>query len=399
MKRFGSNVLLCSLGLAVLGFIPTHPSSNLVMATSDDEDDGDHYIRAPGVAFSLRPDYLCVSCPNAKPNYRDLMCMLSMVAVKSSYLAPVALARVEGTEAYKRLMRTGGAQSSIEPTKYSSWCPMYDAWTPQSLQDSLGYCRGDPDVDAMKDLLGRLKAAAEAYLGHAICLVTISLPNHPYTEERLDQTINTALSNLDLTNTGALTRISSLVLLTEGWFGLDNQDEGAYEPFLFLVAESDSSGTINLDLLMLESGIVDWTRQRHNVSGSTLPSECHGDQATVVNCEELSLRRRLAIREALATFIKPPYENWDEYEVPSRLSRVVVHGDAADDEVLHEELQAQFGPGITTTPHAMYASTLGAAQNAYYRINAPYFDRNPSFWCCLRSWAKACPHGLQRYEL
>lgn len=323
-----------------------------------------------------------------------------MVSVRSSNQLPVAVARVEGTDTYKRLMRMGDAPSLDETFKYGSWCPLYDAWMPQSVQGHLTYCRGDSDIDEMRALLGKLKWAAEAQLGHAICLVNINLLDRRILEGRLGQIIGTAIDNLGLTDARPQKpNAYAMVLLNEGWYRLD------YEPFeslLFLIIESDSSGAISLDLSMIDEGIGDLIQQHHNITGTTLPSECLGDGAMSADCKELATQRRVVIRETVAKFTTPPYVGWVGETPPTTLSKILVHGDAADDVELHEELRTVFGPDLsrnTIVRDPIYASTLGAAENAFRIINAPYFDRNPSFWCCLRSWAKACPNGLQKYEL
>lgn len=332
--------------------------------------------------------------------FRDLTFKSSMAAVRSSNQLAVAVTRVEGTDAYKRLMRMGNAPSLDETVNHGSWCPLYNAWIPQSVQDHLSYCRGDPDVDEMRVLLGKLKTAAEAQLGHAICLVNINLLDRRILEGRMGQIIGAAIDNLGLTDARPQKpNAYAMVLRNEGWYSLN------YEPFeslLFLIIESDSSGAISLDLSMIDEGIGDLIQQHHNITGTTLPSECHGDGAVSASCKKLATQRRVIIRETVAKFTTPPYVGWIGQTPPTTLSKILVHGDAAEDAGLHEELRTVFGSDLSSKIIARdptYASTLGAADTAFRTINEPYYDINPSFWCCLRSWAKACPHGLQKYEL
>lgn len=293
----------------------------------------------------------------------------------------------------------GVTQPSTEASEYSTWCPLYDTWTPQSVQNYLGYSCGDPDVDAMKDVLEKLKVAAEAHLGHAICLVNINLLDRDVAKGRLEQIIDTAMVNLGLMQAiSAKPNAVTLALYNEGWFDL------IYDPgleLMFLTIESDSTGTINLDLSLMEEGVLESIQRHHNVTRTTLPVQCHGEETLPAICKELASQRRVAIHETLKTFTKPPFDDWDR-ETPPSISKITVHGDAAHDTVLHEELRALFDLYLsenTIAKQPTYSSTLGGATHAFRRINEPWYDREPPFWCCLRSWGKACPDTSQRVDL
>lgn len=77
-------------------------------------------------------------------NFVVLTCKCRTVAVKLRDQAPVAVARVEGTEAYKSLMGMASAPVSAKNLTYGTWCTLYDTVTPLSVRDYLGYCRTDP---------------------------------------------------------------------------------------------------------------------------------------------------------------------------------------------------------------------------------------------------------------
>lgn len=370
MKRFTSYLLLLWLDVALWTVAPTRAAARELDLES----------KAPGVAFSLRPDY-------------------ATIAVRSSSQSPVAVARVQGTEAYKSLMRMGVTQPSTRAVEYSTWCPLYYAWTPQSVQDYLGYCRGDPDVDAMRDVLEKLKVAAEAHLGHAICLVNMSLLDRAAAKGRLEQIIDTAMANLCLMQAISVKPdAATWALYNEGW--LDRPYESGLD-LMFLTIESDSTGTINLDLALMEEGVLEPIQRHHNVTRTTLPAHCQGEETLSAICKEVASQRRVAIRETLKTFTTPPFDDWDR-ETPPSVSKITVHGDAAHDAVLHEELRALFDPFLsdnTIAKQPTYSSALGGATHASRRINEPWYDGEPPFWCCLRSWGKACPSTSQRIDI
>jgi hypothetical protein len=312
--------------------------------------------------------------------------------VKSIHQDPVAVARVEGTKAYKSLMRMGATPASTEAVKYSTWCPLYHNWTPQSVKNHLGYCQGDPEVDAMSDMLRKLQVAAEAQLGHAICLVDISLSDREAAKGRLEQILDAAMANLGLTQAfDWKSNDMALVLYNEGWFDLD------YDKLevVFLTVESDYTGTINIDLSLMEEGVMETIRRHYNITGTTLPVQCHERTVPTMpkTCETPMYQRRVAIRKALKAVTRPPFDDSNRETLPS-LSKITVHGNAAHETVLHEELRAAFDsylPASSIAKNPTYSSTLGGATRAFRDINGPWFRRDPPQWCCLRSRGKGCP--------
>jgi hypothetical protein len=322
------------------------------------------------------------------------------VAVKLKDQSPVAVARVEGTEAYKSLMRRAGASTARKVSHYNTWCPLYNLMTPRSIQDYLQYCSRNSDVDAVQDLLRALRRAAEAHLGHNTCIVNISLLDDTVGKGYLGQVIDAAFANLGLTQ--ALRAVKpnafAMVLVAEGLYDKLPEDQG----LLFLIIECSSSGIINLDLPLLDNSGSMIIRRQHNVTGTIVAPQCLNDDTTASCRQALSLRRQ-AIREALADITTPPFGElpWAG-ELPTSLSRILIYGDSANDRALKEELLGLFNPKLlkhTVVQQPAYAAALGAAQQAFFRINAINYNVELPFWCCLRSWGKACPANHQRIEI
>lgn len=241
----------------------------------------------------------------------------------------------------------------------------------------------------MSDMIKKLQVAAEAQLGHPICLASISLLDREIAKGRLEQIIDTAVANVGLTQAFDF-KPNDLrsALYNEGWFDLDYDGLEV----AFLTVESDYTGTINLDLALMDEGAMETIRRHYNVTGTTLPVQCR-DGTLPKTCEKLTSQRRVAIREALKALTRPPFDDWNR-DMPPSISKVTVHGNAAYDTVLHQELRAAFDsyrPASSILKNPTYASSLGGATQAFRDINGPWFRRDPPYSCCLRSRGKGCP--------
>lgn len=258
------------------------------------------------------------------------------------------------------------------------------------------------DIDAVQAVLYALKRAAEACLGHVICLVYISLLDRIGAEDHLEQIIDAAFANLGLTQALSVKpNAYALVLQNEGLTEVHNEPEQPFS-FLLLAIESGSSGVINLDLPLLDEGISMDLRRHHNVTGTAIPPQCLSEDGPA-SCTPLLLQRRQAIREALTKLTTPPFGElrWAG-EMPTSISRIIVYGDAANDAVLQEELLAILGPDVSAHAVAQqptYAAALSGARQAFFMISSITYDGEPSSWCCLRSWGKACPSNPQRIDI
>lgn len=331
-----------------------------------------------------------------------LTCKCRTVAVKLKGQPPVAVARAEGSEAYKSVMRMESTPASGKVYEYDTWCYLYELFAPLSLQDYLGYCRGDPDPDvhAVQALFYDLKRAAEAHLGHALCPVSISLLDRNAVKGRLEEIIDAALATLGLAQAVPIKPYAhAMALQHHGLYVVDGAPEVDFS-ISVLAIESSSSGVINLDLPALgyTGGML--IRNHHNITGTEIPPQCLGEDNNPANCTSAVSQRRRAIREAITKLTTPPFgEPWEE--IPTTISNVVVYGDAANDTVLHEELLALFGPDrLAIVEQPTYAAALYAATHAFLKINdVSYFDNHLSSWCCLKSWGKACPGNPQRIDL
>lgn len=254
----------------------------------------------------------------------------------------------------------------------------------------------------MQALHYTLRTAAEAHLGRVICLVDVNLFTTTVTDGHLDRIVDVALSNLGLTRVlESKPDAYALALWAEGWYEVP-QRIGEPPNALFLVIESSSCGTINLDLPLLdETGSMN-IRRHHNVAPTAIDAKCLNDDGPA-GCTALTAQRRRTIREVLTNITRPPFGKlpWAG-QMPTTISRIVVYGDAANDAVLQDELLALFGPdlaGASIVQQPIFAVVLGAARQAFFRINDVSYYGTPSTWCCLRSWGKAYPNNKQRIDL
>lgn len=272
------------------------------------------------------------------------------------------------------------------------WCYIYRALLPETWQDESSHCSLHPDVLVMSQMLAKLKDAAEEVLGHSICLVRIHLADGDSTDTYTGQVIEAALSHLGLT--WVLPDVGSgysTALFNEGLSLTDEDDPGR----LILVVECNASG-LGFDVAFVESGGPFRCRSHHDIEGSSLNEVRKGLETQ---------SRQAAIRKALQNILMAPFESAsteDDFEMPTQISQVLIHGDSAADPELHGELVALLGQDLVAgavAPEPQFVTAMGSAYVAFLRANDMSYDRTESTWCCLKSLGKGCPTHRQKVEI
>lgn len=317
----------------------------------------------------------------------------------------MAVARFEGSDAYKTFMRREIAPDpshTTTPLANSTWCAAYKSVMLATAQDFLGLCPtlpGDADVVAAEQMLAALRNAAEHRLGHRICFANISLRNLDAAEGYTARIIKKALSNIGMRRAYRPFASNSVAALVENGLGDDNHDYYySWAPSLVTLEVDTGESDLNFNLEFFEDGVRETIRSLHNIL--SLPRKPHDGNGHL--SERRGLTRREAIHEALTDITKLPFDRDPQY-VPagSEITELVIHGNFTHDPDLKGELIDMFGAemvqrGIRSNPE--YNAAQGAAKMAFWAVNDDTRYEGVDECCCWRSWGRGCPTFRQRVE-
>ncbi|EQB56317.1 hypothetical protein CGLO_03669 [Colletotrichum gloeosporioides Cg-14] len=303
----------------------------------------------PGVGFSLTPDY-------------------GTAAIFFQNGSHVEVARIEGSPAYKSFMRKGdNATSIVEDLPGMSL--LRNAVCPPLQPFGLAICERDPDFDSCQGLLRSLQSSVASYLGTTFCYAGVVVPDQTWQYQ--DYIINKAIKSVGLRLTHRVLSAAKLVMWANR---INNPSTPRYETQAVLSVDYSDSG-LNVNLFADDEGVADVLRQVYD--------------------QQLGADRReqpghlQAVKALLTEVTKLPL-GYDLYghQMPDKIQRVVLYGDAVMDGGFLDMLKAVVGVDVVDNAQSfapVFTAAIGMATSAFERENWLDFNVEPAFGCRWRS--------------
>ncbi|KAF4450506.1 putative heat shock protein 70 protein [Fusarium austroafricanum] len=309
----------------------------------------------PGISFYLTPDY-------------------GIAAARLPNGSSVAIAKIEGNQAYKTFMRH---------EEFVPWpkelMPLLPTCPSPSLVDKWlwGYLDNCPEADvaAVGPLLRGLEAAVESYLGNTICFVDTASPLGAKKYWHQQSIINEGLHQIGLTKASGISWSPGKLAMVSHGMQKPSEDQK-----LVLVIDNSHYG-YNLGIFLVEDYglIIDLQRHHHIHSESGEPS-----------------RSSPSLQHALEELLEPPFGPFLGEDIPNHIEEVVLHGDNILDIEFGKALEAVLDAQLISKAHRhqpVDAAVLGLAEETFRIVNRPFFEtrRKAPFGCCWKSKEKGCP--------
>ncbi|PVH93641.1 hypothetical protein DM02DRAFT_732994 [Periconia macrospinosa] len=306
--------------------------------------------RAPGVAFRLTPDY-----------------GLASIYLKDG--TSVSIAQVRGTPEYEAFMRK----------------PLHSAWKTQStlcryLTPAIDYlsllfgpairvCR-NPKIESTLGVMHSLKAAVEAYLGTNICFAKLSID---VLEEVKIKIVREALQALGLREVLPIAPTAKFVVYE-------------YKPYMGTPPAYDEDPWIILT--------IDYSKHWYNVGLMAIDEVGIADPVpgffkgpTIDKEHQLEAMGR-SLRHIIANLPD------DVYDLPKQIHQIMIYGDDAKNESLHDLLTTMLGTDLVRNArvsNSIFDGTNFTAYTAHLNMDTFDFPR-PPWGCRWRSSLYDEPH-------
>ncbi|KAF5542001.1 heat shock 70 [Fusarium mexicanum] len=285
-------------------------------------------LEAPGVAFVLKPDH-------------------GTAAIFLGNGSSVAVARVEGSQAYKDVMLRRNTTLATTDNRSNLQRPIPDLWILNKISWKQPDTMEDIDKIALEPVLRGLKAAVEAYLGNSICFVKVALSGQSMNNEYLGDIVGGAVRQIGLVEVWAGRPAVPVHALFRKW-----QDEGDFgEPENLLLIIDNSEYGFDLALVYQEDGLAHTLRRNYH--------PYTGIESVTDKASSLQL--------ALKHIMKPPFDYKIYYrEVPQIIKELVIYGDNIWDpdfrNILDTTLESSLIRGAYQR-QPVYAPAIGLAEN------------------------------------
>ncbi|KAG4268370.1 hypothetical protein FPRO04_12404 [Fusarium proliferatum] len=246
-------------------------------------------LEAPGVAFVLTPDH-------------------GTVAIFFGNGSSVAVARVEGTQAYKDLMLRQNTTLITTENASNLKRPVSQVWGLKERFWEQPKTMEDIAKAAVEPVLRGLRAAVEAYLGNSICFVKVAFSPQELNNGYLADIVAGAVRQSGLVEVWAERPTAPVLALFSKW--LDEGDFGLPESLVLVIDKSEYG--FQLALIYQEEGLADVFRHNYHLYTGT----------------ENATDRASSFQQALEDIIKPPF-NYKFYgiKVPQNIKDLVIYGD------------------------------------------------------------------------
>ncbi|KAF5964953.1 putative heat shock protein 70 protein [Fusarium bulbicola] len=288
-------------------------------------------LKAPGVAFVLKPDH-------------------GTAAIFLGNGSSVAVARVEGSQAYKDLMLRQNTTLATTENRSNLQRPISDLWSLSKRFWKQPDTMEDIDKIALEPVLRGLKTAVEAYLGNSICFVKVALSGEAMKNDYLGDIVAGAVRQIGLVEVWAGRPAALVQGLFRKW-----QDDGDFgEPESLLLIIDNSEYGFDLALVHQEDGLAHTLRHNyHPYTGNETPSD-----------------RASSLQQALEQIIRPPFDYKVYYrEVPQIIKELVIYGDNIWDpdfrNILNTTLESSLIRGAYQR-QPVYAPAIGLAKNRQF---------------------------------
>lgn len=332
----------------------------------------------------------------------------------------VAVARIEGSEAYKAFMRREAA-----PPASSSWsspsavgrlsrgvlCSSVGApFRALLMRDGgEGICNNtssfpsrEDDATATEALLRVLKASAVSYLeASTICFADMTLPD-PNSAGTTTTTTTYQRSVAEAAIRAVGLRQARPVTVAAGVAALVTNGLNRWDgPRELILAVDHSQYGWTFEVYYRNEGLLELVRRdyRHfSGDGEGGEREREREQRSVWG------DRRAVERRALEAIVKSPFGRLPGVgDLPREIGELVLYGDAAAEPGFREDLDAVLSPELAVKAYEfdpVYASAAGMARETFLTVNGWDFVEKPAFGCCWRSGWQGCrpAHG-QRVEI
>ncbi|CVK91905.1 uncharacterized protein FMAN_06974 [Fusarium mangiferae] len=315
-------------------------------------------VNAPGVAFALTPDH-------------------GTAAIFFGNGTSVAVARVEGTQAYKGLMLRQNTTftatdnpSNLKTSVSQLWGLKERFWKqPKTVEDI--------DKSAVEPVLKGLRAAVEAYLGNSICFVKVAFSPREMNNGYLADIVAGAVRQSGLVEVWAGRPAAPIFALFSKW--LDKGDSGLPESLVLVIDKSEYG--FQLALIHQEDGWVDVLRHNYHLYTAT----------------ENITNRASSLQYALEEIIKPPFD-YKLYgiQVPQNIKDLLIYCDDTWNPGFRSTLNATLDARLIQGAYQrqpVYAPARGLAENVFHILNNPtsHVRKTATFGCCWKSRGRGCP--------
>ncbi|KAF5686913.1 heat shock 70 [Fusarium circinatum] len=267
----------------------------------------------------------------------------------------VAVARVEGSQAYKDLMLRQNTTLATTDNRSNLQRPISDLWSLNKRFWKQPDTMEDIDKIALEPVLRGLKTAVEAYLGNSICFVKVALSGEAMKNDYLGDIVAGAVRHIGLVEVWAGRPAAPVQALFRKW-----QDDGDFgEPESLLLIIDNIEYGFDLALVYQEDGLAHTLRRHYHPYTGT---ESVTDKAS-------------SLQLALKHIMKPPFDYKIYYrEVPQIIKELVIYGDNIWDPDFRNILHATFESSLIRGAYQrqpVYAPAIGLAENAFIRLNNP----------------------------
>ncbi|KAG9503399.1 hypothetical protein J7337_006244, partial [Fusarium musae] len=232
-----------------------------------------------------------------------------------------AIARVEGTPAYKDFMLRQNTSFAASDRSGDLQSPVFQLWGHNGGLRVQNKTTEETDKAALEPVLRGLKAAVEAYLGNSICFVQVAVSVEERNHDYLGNIVTEVVRQIGLVEIWAERPYPPALALFSKW--LHEGDFG--EPDSLLLVTDNSEYGFDLALIYQEEGLVQSLRRNYHPYTGT---ENATDKASL-------------LQHALQEIIKPPFV-YDFYgiQVPQTINELVIYGDSIWDPDFRKTLDA-----------------------------------------------------------
>jgi hypothetical protein len=289
----------------------------------------------------------------------------------------VAIAKVEGSRAYKAFIRQDSIPATQPTTSHlerlysiPSYFQGFNTRLWKHPQTVWGF-----NSEPIKPMLQALKAAVESYLGNSICFVNYSFPKVNKHSDYQIQSINKAINQVGLTNVWNYTFNPATSALYGNGFSKFSQPTK-----LILVVDNSHYG-FNLQLLFRDDDAIN-NDIRHDYR--------------LLNKSQ-SLERSIILQRAIEDIIRPPFRTLPlTGDLPSHIDELVLYGDDVWDPDFSKTLTLVLDAELVSRARKyqpIFSAAFGLAYFTFDQINDPMSSRNANaqFLCCWKSMGKGCP--------
>ncbi|KAF5984317.1 pantothenate transporter liz1 [Fusarium coicis] len=321
-------------------------------------------LEAPGVAFVLTPDH-------------------GTAAIFFGNRSPAAVARVEGTPAYKDFILRQNTSFAASDRSGDRQSPVFQLWGHNGGLRGQNKTTEEMDKAALEPVLRSLKVAVEAYLSNSICFAQVAVSVEETNHDYLSNIVTGVFQQIGLVEIWAWRPRTPALALFSKW--LHEGDFG--EPDSLLLVIDNSEYGFELALIYQEEGLVESLRRNyHPYTRIENPT----DKASL-------------LQHALEEIIKPPFD-YDFYhrQVPQTINELVIYGDSIWDPDFRKTLDATIDTRLIRGAYQrqpVYAPAIGLAEMSFRFLNdaSSEVGKTALLGCCWKSRGKGCPkdHGAR----